>query len=358
MKGFNSKLVHGNIEKNKDIYGALRMPVYDCAAFEYNSAEEIAEAFAGKREGHTYSRITNPTVEELEKRIAYVSDAESVLCLSSGMAAIANTIISVCSAGDNIITSNYIFGNTYSLFETTLKSLGIETRFVNLENEEEIKSNIDNKTRVIFTENITNPHLIVFDIEKISKIAEEKDILLIVDNTLMTNYLFKAKEYNVDIEIISTTKIISGGGTSVGGAVIIYDSNKWNKIPKLKDFYEKYNKNALMKKLKKETYRNFGACLSPHNAYLQILGMETMTLRMDRSCENTLKIANFLEKEGNVKAVNYPGLKNNKFFDIVNKQFKGVAGSLLTFELYSKEQCFKFLNKFIFCCNYYFCNIS
>lgn len=150
--------------------------------------------------------------------------------------------------------------------------------------------------------------------------------------------------YNVDIEIISTTKSISGGGTSVGGAITIYDSNKWNKVPKVKEFYSEYGKLAIMKKLIKEVYRNLGACLSPHNAYFQILGLETMSLRIDKSCDNALKVSEYLEEEKRIKSVNYPGLRSNKYNGIVKKQFRGIGGSLLTFELDSKDKCFRFIN--------------
>lgn len=300
MKGYNSKLVHGDLANQKltgNMFGALRTPIYDCVAFEFSSAEETAEAFEGKIGAHAYSRISNPTIAELERRIAYFSNAKTTICLASGMAAIANTIISICSTGDNIITTKYLFGNTFSLFEQTFKSLGIETRYVDLTNNEEIERNIDSNTRGIFLENITNPHLIVFDIGKISEIASENGIILIVDNTLMTSYIFDSNLYNVDIEIISTTKSISGGATSVGGAIIIYDSSKWHKVPKLKDLYVKYGSDALEKKLRKEVYRNLGACLSPHNAYLQILGLETMGLRIDRSSDNALKVAEYLDRK-------------------------------------------------------------
>lgn len=347
MKGFNSKLVHGDKnfrDKNKDKFGALRTPIYDCAAFEYDSSEEIADAFEGKVCGHAYTRISNPTVAELESRIAYISGAESVVCLSSGMAAISNAVISLCAAGDNIITSKYLFGNTYSLFKNTIASFGIEARFVDLTNPEEIKNNIDEKTRAIFLENITNPHLIIFDMEKISTIADENDLILIVDNTLLTNYIFDCKKFGVDIEVISNTKIISGGGTSVGGSIIAYKSDKWAKNPKL-NLNIKEGEVTFMKSYRKEIYKNFGSCLSPQNAYYQILGLETMSLRIDKNSGNALKVAKFLETEEKVKSVNYTGLTNNKYHSLTKKQFKGNGGSLLTFELGSKEECYKFMNE-------------
>ncbi len=345
MRGYNSKLIHGNIEKEKsDVYGALRTAIYDSAAFEFGSSEEIADAFQGKITAHSYSRITNPTISELEERINFTAGGEDTLCLSSGMAAISNTILALCSSGDNIITTKNIFGNTYSLFENILKPLGIEPRFIDMENSDEIEKNIDKNTKVIFLENITNPHLIIFDIKKIGEIAKKHNIILAVDNTIPTNYLFDCRRYGIDIEIMSTTKAMSGGGTSVGGAIIIHKSEKWEKSERLKSYYEKFGDKALIKKLRKEIYRNFGSCLSPHSAYYQILGMETMALRIEKSCSNALKLAEVINTNDKIKNVNYPGIKNNKYNYLIERDFGGRGGTILTFELETMEKCFEFMN--------------
>ena len=271
MKGFNSKLIHGDIEaqkKKKDVFGSLKIPIYDTASFEFDSAESIENAFLGKSQAHAYSRITNPTISELENKLTLVSGAVGCLCCSSGMAAISNVILSICQSGDNIISTKYMFGNTVSLFDKTLKPFGIQARYIDLSDINEIDKNIDENTKAIFLENITNPHLIVFDIDQISKIAKDKNILLIIDNSLLTPYLFKSNDFGVDIEIVSTTKSISGGATSIGGAIIVYQTEKWLYNERIKDDFKKYGYEVLLKKLKKEVYRNLGSCLSPHNAYL------------------------------------------------------------------------------------------
>jgi O-acetylhomoserine (thiol)-lyase len=340
---FSTKAIHNQFFK-KDTHGALRMPIYDTVAFEFDSAEDIENAFLGKKPSHTYSRITNPTVEHFEAQIKSVSGAFSVTAVSSGMAAIANLIITIAENGDNIITTKHLFGNTYSLFEKTLKPWGLKTKYTDLSNIENIENLIDNKTKAIFLESITNPQLEVVDIHAISKIAKKNNILLIVDATITPLCFYKAKELGIDIEIISSTKYLSGGATSIGGLIIDYGTYNWKNIPKLKNEAKKYGPFTLVTKLKRESYRNLGACLSPHNAYLQCLGLETLTLRVDKSCSNAMEIATYLKEQPKVQIVNYPGLASSKYYKNSKNIFTDKFGALLTFDLASKKYCFKFIN--------------
>jgi len=338
-----SKILHAKFLK-EDSHGSLHMPIYDNVTFEFKSAEELELAFQGKKPGHMYSRISNPTVEHFEQRIKIMTNASGVLALSSGMAAISNTILTIARAKDNIITSKHLFGNTYSLFENTLKEWGLETRYTDLTKTEEVARLIDTNTRAIFLETITNPQLEVADIAALSKIARRKNILLIADTTMTPPYLFSAQKFGVDIEVISSTKWISGGATSVGGLIIDHGLYDWKQNAKLQRDAIKFGPFAFISRLRREIYRNIGACISPHNAYLQSLGLETLLLRLDVACANTLTIAEFLEKSKQVNSVNYPGLKSSPYYKTSQKQFGDKAGAVLTFDLSSKEECFKFIN--------------
>lgn len=340
---FITRILHTKFLK-EDPHGSLHMPVYDDVTFEFKTAEDLELAFSGRKPAHMYSRISNPTVEHLEQKVTVMSDALGVIALSSGMAAISNTILTIAKTGDNIITSKHLFGNTYSLFEKTLKAWGLKVRYADLTKPRDIASLIDNKTKAIFLETITNPQLEVADILSLSEIAKKVNILLIADTTMTPPYIFSAKDFGVDIEVISSTKWISGGATSVGGLIIDYGTYDWKQNDKLKSDAIKFGPFAFISRLRREVYRNIGACMSAHNAYLQSLGLETLPLRLDVACANTQKIAEFLKGIKQVKNVNYPGLKGSLFYKIARQQFGEKPGAVLTFNLESKSACFKFLN--------------
>ena len=343
MKGFTTKAIHG-VTFKKDVHGSLRMPVYDTVAFEFENARDLQLSFEGKKPAHAYSRITNPTVEDFEQKIRLLSDAKGVIAFSSGMAAITNAVMAVAETGSNIVTTRYLFGNTLSLFEETLREWGLETRFVDMNNPEAIANAIDKKTRAVFFEVITNPQLEVADARKIAEIAHSKRVPVIIDSTLTTPYLFKSLDFNMDLEVLSTTKYISGGASCVGGALIDNGTFDWNQCPKLRNEAKRYGPFALLMRIRREINRNLGTCLSPHNAYLQALGLETLALRVEKSCANALAVASFLDNHPKVRSVNYPGLPEAPFFEIAGKQFKNRFGGLLTFELGNKDECFRFMD--------------
>src|SRR5690606_37446318 len=315
MRHISSLLIHGSRETSSTPHRSLKTPIYETASFDFESAEDAEKSFMGLNDSHAYSRISNPTVTELQERLKLFSGAEQVLCVASGMAAISNVFITLCKSGDNIITSRYLFGNTYSFFARTLNSFGIEARFTDFENLEVLEKNIDGNTRAIFVKLPTNPQLILFDIKGIAKIAKEKNVMLVVDNPVLTLELIPCSEHGVDIEIFSNTKFVSGGATSIGGSILVYKSDKWTANPKLQPEIEKFGTDAFFKRLFKEISRNIGACLSPNNAYLQLLGLETITLRIDKIVDNSTKVAQYLLEHPKVKAVKYAALPHDPDYE-------------------------------------------
>jgi len=343
MTGFATNSIHG-VQLKADVHGSLRMPVYDTVAFEFESAKDISQAFAGHKPAHTYSRITNPTVEDFEQRIRLISGGTAVVAVSSGMAAISNVILTLAGAGTNIVTSKHLFGNTLSLLEKTLKPWGLEVRYVDMLDPAEIRRAIDESTRAVFLESITNPQLEVADFKAISKVTSEESVPLIVDGTVTTPYLLRSKDFGINIEVLSSTKYISGGATSIGGVIIDNGNFDWRKSPRLKDWATKMGPLALLGALRREVFRNVGSCLAPHHAYLHNLGLETMSLRIEKSCSNGLDLAKFLQQHERVSAVNYPGLPESEFHEIASAQFDNRFGGILTFDLESREACFGLLD--------------
>jgi len=327
-----------------DAYNALQIPIYQTAAFEFNTAEEMEAAFTGKSPDHCYSRITNPTVQFFEERVRSVTEASSVTALNSGMAAISNAIITLARSGSNIVTSPHLFGNTYSFFQSTLGDFGVETRFCDLTNPKEVKASIDENTCAIFLEIITNPQMEVSDLKALSEIAVQAGVPLVADTTIIPFCAWKAKDFGIHIEIVSSTKYISGGATSLGGLIIDYGNFNWEKSPKLKTLSKQVGPNAFTFKLRKEIHRNLGAYMTPQVAYLQTLGMETLSVRYERVATTCLHLAEKLQKVDGIVSVNYTGLKDNAFHELSEKQFGLLPGAMLTIDLESRERCFAFMN--------------
>lgn len=340
--GFTTKALHPTFGY-KDKHGAMRCPIYQNAAFEFENAEVLEAVFKGQKAGHMYSRTSNPSVEEFELKIKSVSNALGVVATATGMAAIADTLLALLKMGDNIITTNYLFGHSLSLFQTLFLDFGIEVRYVDMSDLSAIEKNIDAKTKLFFCESVSNPQLIVPDFLAISSVLKPHNIPLVVDTTMTPWNFFDAKKFGIDIEIISATKYISGGGTVLGGLILdtgIYD---WKNCTNLANFYKKFGPNAFIAKLKKETFRNLGSALSPQSAYMLSLGIETMDLRVERSCQNALILAKYLQKKQGVVTVNYPLLETSSAYKIAQKQFK-FGGAILTFSLENKEKAYHVLN--------------
>jgi O-acetylhomoserine (thiol)-lyase len=341
---FETQMLHTPYEK-PDVHKALAMPVYQSVACEFDTAEAMEEAFCGRSGDHFYSRITNPTVQYYEDRVRAATGALSVTALNSGMAAISNTILTLASAGSNIITSPHLFGNTYSFLKNTLASLGVEARFCDLTNPDEIRSRIDGNTCAIFLEVITNPQMEVADLKVLSAIGQAAGIPLIADTTVVPFPVFRAKEFGVDIEVISSTKYISGGATSLGGLIIDYGTFDWSHSRTLKMWRGPVGNEAFSTRLRKEIHRNLGAYLTPQAAYMQTLGLETLQLRFMHQASTCLDLAGRLQETKGIVSVNYTGLKDNPFNAVSQAQFGKYPGAMLTFDLASREACFAFLNR-------------
>jgi O-acetylhomoserine (thiol)-lyase len=344
MPGYTTRVLNTPFVR-KDPNMPLHMPVYETVAYEFDTADDIAAAFQDRAQAHTYSRATNPTVEYFETKVKHITDSFGVIALSSGMAAISNAVLALVGTGDNIISSPHLFGHTSGLFNKTFRDLGIETRFADLSDIESIKELIDNKTRVLFFETITNPQLEIVDIKKLAELVHEHNVVVMADTTLTPPNIFDSKSLGVDIEVMSSTKIISGGATSVGGIIIDNGITDWSAIPKLKDFYDKVEKKAFIAKLRKEIYRNFGSCMSPQTAHMQNLGLDILAIRFDRMHENCSRLAEFLSDHTGIQDVNYPGLKGNPYFSLAEVQFFGRPGTILTFDLNSEKACYDFMDK-------------
>ncbi len=340
----NSQLLHLPYVKN-DAYNALSMPVYNSAAFEFKTAEDMEAAFAGKVAEHTYSRITNPTVQYFEDRIKKITGASSVTALNSGMAAISNAMFTIAKTGSNIVTTKHLFGNTYTFFSSTLAAFGVEIRFCDLTNPDEVESHIDANTCAVFLEIITNPQLEVADLIAISAIAKQKGVPVVADTTIVPFCAFKASDFGINIEVVSSTKYISGGATSIGGLILDYGNFDWLSSPKLHVTAKEFGLGAFTAKLRKEIHRNLGAYMTPQVAYMQTLGLETLTLRYERAATTCLQLVQKLEKLPEIETINYTGLSSNKYFELSKKQFGDKPGAMFTLNLSSREVCFLFLNK-------------
>lgn len=313
---------------HRDAYGAIAMPVYHTDAYEFDNATIMADAFCGRINEPDYSRVTNPTVINFEDRVKMLTNARDVVAVNSGMAAISNVLITLASAGKNIVTSRHLFGNTFALISKTLSRFGIECRAVDLINLEEVKKAVDENTCCLFFEIMTNPQLEVADTKALSEIAHKFGVPVVADTTVIPFTEFDSHSLGVDIEVISSTKYISGGATTVGGLIIDYGT--------ISDFQEK---------MRRETLMNLGAYMTPHVAYMQTLGLENLNARYTLQSKNTLELATKLRTLKEIKKVNYVGFEDNPFHNISVAQYGKTAGAMMTIDLESEQKCFNFLNK-------------
>lgn len=344
MKSFTTRSLNVPFPK-RDPHNALAMPIYESVAFEFASAEDIAANFRGELPAHTYSRTSNPTVEYFETKVKALTGAHQVLALTSGMAAISATMLAICKQGDNIISGKNLFGHTLALFEQSLSAYGIETRLVDTTKPESILPLIDQNTRAIYFETVTNPQLEISDISQIAEIANQHNLLLIVDSTITPPSVFSSKSLGVHIEVMSATKFISGGATSFGGVVIDNGLYDWSKNPNCRAFSEKFGKDAFIARLRKNYYRNMGMPMTAHTANYMIAGLDILELRVDRCYQNCMKLAEYFQQNPKVTRVDYPGLKSSAYYDLAVKQFCGIPGTVMTFDLATQDECFRFMNR-------------
>jgi O-acetylhomoserine (thiol)-lyase len=320
-----TKAIHFPFQQ-RDAYGALSMPVYNAVAYEFDDATVMADAFCGRIDMPDYSRVTNPTVIYLERKIKNIVGAHDVIAVNSGMAAISNTLMTLAAAGKNIVTSRHLFGNSYLLVTATLRRFGVEARLIDMTNLDEVEKAIDENTCCLFFESITNPQMEVADIKEVCRMAHSHNVPVVVDTTMVPFTVFSAREAGVDIEVVSATKYVSGGATSCGGLIIDYG---------YADFAHSLRTDALM---------NLGAYMTPQVAYMHTLGLETLAVRYKAQSSSALAVARALAAHPAQPRVTYPGLESNAYHDIALKQFGEAPSAMLTIDLRSQEECFAFIN--------------
>ena len=311
-----------------DAYGSLAVPIYNNVAFEFQDAQEMADAFCNRIKAPDYARVENPTVTNFEQRVKALTGADHVTAYNSGMAAISNALLTVGAQGKNIVTSRHLFGNTLALITNTLMRFGVKPRLRDITNLETLEESIDENSCCVFLEIVTNPQLEVADLQAIAEIAHRKGVPVIADSTVIPFTETSLKDLGVDVEVVSSTKYLSGGGTSLGGLVIDYGT-----FPQINQ------------RLKYELLFNLGAYMTPQTAYMQTLGLETLDVRYQRQQANALQLAETLREWGQIRRVNYIGLKDNPYHDLAQRQFGPTAGAMLTIDLASREACFRFLNR-------------
>ena len=321
-----TKAIHTTFA-HRDPYGALSIPVYNSVAYEFEDAQTMSDTFRGLIVEPDYSRTMNPTVTHLENKVKDITGASNVTAFNSGMAAISNTLIALSGQGRTIITSRHLFGNTVALMNTTLKRFGVRTKRVDLTKPEEVADAMDESVCCIFLEIMTNPQLEVAPLKILADIAHRHNVPLVADSTMIPFTEHQLHNLGVDIELVSSTKYVSGGATSLGGLVIDYSAPE-----------------SFRQSISQEMLFNLGAYMTPHAAYMQTIGLETLHARYAVQSSNALLLAKKLKGIEQIKSVGYVGLPDNPYHEIAHEQFGKTAGAMLTIDLNDREQCFSFIN--------------
>jgi O-acetylhomoserine/O-acetylserine sulfhydrylase len=343
--------------------GSRAVPIYQTTSYVFKDAEHAANLFGLKEFGNIYTRIMNPTTDVFEKRIAALEGGVAAVATSSGQAAQFTAITNILQAGDNLVSTSFLYGGTYNQFKVQFKRIGIQVKFVSGDKAEDFDKAIDGKTKAIFLETIGNPEYNIPDFEAIAKVARKHDIPVIVDNTFgAAGYLFRPLDHGANIVVESATKWIGGHGTSVGGVIVDGGNYNWGngKFPQFTEPSEGYHglkfwdvfgsdgpfgNIAFGIRARVEGLRDYGAALSPFNAFLLIQGLETLSLRVQRHVDNALAIAKWLEKHPKVEKVNYPGLESSSYHELAKKYLRNGFGGVLSFKIKGgAEEANKFIN--------------
>lgn len=359
---FETLQLHAGQEADP-VTGSRAVPIYQTSSYVFQDSEHAANLFGLKEFGNIYTRIMNPTTDVFEKRIAALEGGVAAVAVASGQAAQFIALNTILEAGDNFVTSSHLYGGTYNQFKVAFKRLGIEVRFAEGVDPVSIEERIDKQTKAIYLEAIGNPEFSIADFEKISRIAKSYDIPLIVDNTFgAAGFIFKPIEHGADIVVASATKWIGGHGTSIGGVIV--DAGKYNwgngKFPQFTEPSEGYHglvfwdvfgaespfgNIAFAIRARVEGLRDFGPAISPFNSFLLLQGLETLSLRVERTVKNAQKLAVWLSEHPEVEAVNYPGLPSSVYYKNAKKYLKNGAGGVLSFKVRGgKEQADRFVN--------------
>ena len=324
-------------------YGSRAVPIYQTTSYVFDSVDDASSLFNVEQGGHIYSRISNPTVAVLEQRLAALEGGSGAICTASGMSALFTTFITLCSAGDHIVSSGQIYGSTATLLRHTLKRLGIETTFVSINDQGALEGAIRENTKMVFCESIGNPGLEVANLPQISSIARQHGLPVVVDATFAPPGLCNTIESGANVIVHSATKWIGGHGAAVGGVVIDGGNFDWEasgRFPELTEpyepfhgikFWEEFGPNALAMKIRAESMRDIGACMSPNNAFLLLQGIETLNMRMKQHIANTKDMVQWLQSQEQVTWVNHPDLPSNPSNVIARELFPNGAGSMLCF---------------------------
>src|SRR5713101_3817694 len=329
--------------------GSRAVPIYQTTSYVFDSPDHAASLFNLQTFGNVYTRLMNPTTAVFEERMAALEGGRAGLALATGMAAQMTAIFTLLEQGDELVSASTLYGGTYSQFEVSFRKLGINTKFVNPDDPQNFKKALTKKTKMIYAETIGNPLMNVLDIEPVAAIAKDAGIPLIIDNTFPSPYLCRPIEYGADIVVHSATKYIGGHGTTMGGVIVESGKFPWDNgnFPEMVEpsrgyhgvrFHETFGDFGYTMKARMETLRTFGPALSPFNAFLLLQGLETLHIRMERHCENALAVAKFLKDHPLVTWVNYPGLPDNKYYDLVKKYLPKGASGILTFGIKGGER--------------------
>lgn len=325
-----------------DPTGSRAVPIYQTTAYVFDNAEHAANRFALADAGNIYTRLTNPTTGVVDARVAALEGGTAGLTVSSGQAAITYAILNVANSGDEIVAANTLYGGTHTLFSNTLKKIGIHTTFVDPDNPESFEAAITDKTKAIFIESVGNPGINIIDFEAVAEIAHRHGIIVIVDNTFASPYLFRPIEHGADVVVHSATKFLGGHGTSMGGVIVEsgkFDYQASDRYPGFTEPDHTYNglvfgdlgPGAFTTKIRAQVLRDTGAAISPFNSFLLLQGIETLSLRMERHVENTRKVIAFLKNHPKVAWINYPELDDSPYKPLADKYFPKGVGSIFTF---------------------------
>lgn len=341
--GFTTTILHNDRQKGIE-HGSLHKPIHTSVTFGYADARQLASVFQGKEPGFRYGRQGNPTVAALEDKVSKMEQGVGTICFATGMGAIGAVFQALLRAGDHVVSSSFLFGNTNSLWQT-VAGQGVGVDFVDATDVANVAAALKPETRMVFVETIANPRTQVADLKRIGQLCAERGILYIVDNTMTSPYLFRPKDVGAGLVVNALTKSIGGHGNALGGALTDTGAYDWTKFPNI---FENYKKNAAAQwglvQIRAKALRDFGASLGPEAAHHIAVGAETLALRMERTCANARALATMLEADERVAAVYYPGLESHPQHGIAAELFKDF-GSLLSFELKDGIDCFDYLNK-------------
>ena len=332
------------------------VPIYQSTTYVFDSTEDIGAVFDDPTKALIYSRFANPTVMAVEEKIADLEGGIAALCTTSGQAALLLTVLNLCKAGDSLVSTTQVYGGTINLFSFTLKKLGIDCIFVDCDaDESEINAAFKPNTKAVFGEVLANPSLSVLDIEKFAKIAHAHGVPLIVDNTFATPILCKPFQYGADIIVHSTSKYMDGHAVQVGGVIVDSGNFNWanGNFPDLTEpdmsyhgisYTQSYGKSAYIVKARLQLMRDYGVYPAANSAFLLNLGLETLAIRMERYCQNALKVAQYFEDSDKIESVKYPGLKSNKYYNLAQKYLKGCSGVVTVVVKGGKENAVKLMD--------------